>query len=130
MNVYTPYEYHSNDDVYLERLAFINAFIEENEYTSVYIMGDFNAAISDGKSLFGQHLIQFCNDNKLILSSRVLLPAASFTVRLGIQLLAWTISYVQLTLMTVWRKLRSYMGWQQQTLCLSLLCLRWRIYLS
>ena len=42
-------------------------------------MGNMNADISDAKSLFGRHLTQYCHDNKLILSSRVLLPASSFT---------------------------------------------------
>ena len=42
-------------------------------------MGDLNADISDEKSLFGRHLIQFCHDNKLILTSSVLLPATTFT---------------------------------------------------
>ena len=79
INVYTPYESHNNEDLYLERLAFLNAFIEETEYSSIYLMGDLNADISDEKSLFGRHLTQFCHDNKLILTSSVLLPATTFT---------------------------------------------------
>lgn len=38
-----------------------------------------NADISDRKSLFGQYLMEFCHDNKLILSGEVLLPADSDT---------------------------------------------------
>lgn len=38
-----------------------------------------NADITDSKSLFANHLNQFCEDNGLILSSKDLLPANSFT---------------------------------------------------
>ena len=66
INVYTPYESHNNEDLYLERLAFLNAFIEETEYSSIYLMGDLNADISDEKSLFGRHLTQFGHDKKVV----------------------------------------------------------------
>lgn len=42
-------------------------------------MGDLNADISDDKSLFGQHSIQFCKDSKLVLSSKNILPVDSYT---------------------------------------------------
>ena len=42
-------------------------------------MGDMNADISDRKSVFGKYLIEFCHDNKLLLTSKVLLPTDSFT---------------------------------------------------
>ncbi|CAJ1050753.1 uncharacterized protein LOC114150994 [Xyrichtys novacula] len=42
-------------------------------------MGDLNADISDDKSLFGWHLMQFCHDSKLVLSSKKFLPVDSFT---------------------------------------------------
>lgn len=79
LNVYTPYECHDNEAEYMQRLAFIGSFIEESECTCIYVMGDFNADISDVKSMFGQSLIHFCQDNKLNLSSRVLLPSDSYT---------------------------------------------------
>ncbi len=41
-------------------------------------MGDFNADMSDSSSLFAKHLQQICNDSKLILSSKALLPDTSF----------------------------------------------------
>lgn len=42
---------------------------------SIYVVGDFNADLSDGSSrLFANHLIYFCEDAYLILSSEVLLP--------------------------------------------------------
>lgn len=62
VNIYTPHEC-SN------KLAFIGAFIEEDECTSMYVMDDFNTDISDRKSLLGGLLVEFCNDNKLLLTS-------------------------------------------------------------
>lgn len=47
--------------------------------TCFFIVGDMNADISDSSSLFGNHLLQFCSDNGLILSSKVHLPANSYT---------------------------------------------------
>ena len=79
LNVYTPYECHKNEDEYLNKLAFIGSYIRESEYTSIFVLGDLNADISDTNSLFGQHLTQFCKDNKVILSSKELLPADSYT---------------------------------------------------
>lgn len=79
LNIYTPFECHDNEAVYLQRLAFIGSFIEESKCTCIYVMGDFNADISDVKSIFGQHLIQFCEDNKLNVSSKVFLPSDSYT---------------------------------------------------
>ena len=42
-------------------------------------MGDMNADISEEKSLFGQQLIRFCQDSKLALSSKILLPVDRYT---------------------------------------------------
>jgi exonuclease III len=35
LNVYTPYESRENEEEYLNRLAFINAFIQDNNTSSV-----------------------------------------------------------------------------------------------
>jgi len=72
--VYTPYESNQNEDEYLHRLACISYFVKESAHTNIFILGDMNADISDNNYLFGQHLMQFCQDNKLVLSSKVLLP--------------------------------------------------------
>ena len=79
LNVYTPYESLENEDEYLNRLAFINSFISENHTTSVHVVGDLNADISDKRSLFAKLLLQFCDDNNFFLSTQMLLPADSFT---------------------------------------------------
>lgn len=53
LNVYTPCEFHSREDEFLQNLAFISLFLEENEFTCIYVMRDINADISDSKSLLG-----------------------------------------------------------------------------
>lgn len=45
----------------------------------LFIVGDLNADVSDNHSIFTKHLIQFCHNNGLILSSKVLLSDSSYT---------------------------------------------------
>ena len=48
--------------------------------TCFVITGDWNANLREGgNSLFAKHMVQLCDDNGFILSSKVLLPADSFT---------------------------------------------------
>ena len=63
----------------MERLGFVNYFIHKNQCTSVYVIGDMNADLSDGQSLFAKHMLQFCDDNKLKISNQLLLPADSYS---------------------------------------------------
>lgn len=79
LNVYMPYESYKLEDEFLNKLAFIEAFIEDNSSTCVFVIGDFNADLSDNSSLFGNHLVHFCEENNLIVSSRIFLPNTSFT---------------------------------------------------
>ena len=79
LNMYTPYESRQNEVEYVNRLAFISSFISEHQGTSVCVVGDMNADISDKHSYFHKHMVRFCNDANLILSSKELLPADSFT---------------------------------------------------
>lgn len=68
--VLTLYECHQNEDEYLNRLAFINSFIQK--ILLVYVIGDMNADKSDRNALFANHMARFCQDNNFILSSKVL----------------------------------------------------------
>ena len=81
VNVYMPYDKHdvAQEEEYLTKLAFIGSFIEEHPTTNIFITGDMNADISGGGSRFGKHMTRFCEDNNLVLSSQLLLPADSFT---------------------------------------------------
>ncbi len=55
------------------------SFIQDYPSTCFYIVGDMNTDISDGSSVFAKHLMQFCSDSGLILSSKALLPVNSYT---------------------------------------------------
>lgn len=79
INIYSPYECLENESDYLEKIAFIAAFVSELDTTSVYLVGDWNADISDNNSLFANHLRHFCSDNNFVLSSLHSLPADSYT---------------------------------------------------
>lgn len=54
-------------DEFQNRLGFIHSFIEDNDSTCTYVIGDFNADLSDSSSLFAKHLVHFCEDNNYIL---------------------------------------------------------------
>lgn len=55
------------------------SFIQNNPSTCIYVVGNMNADVTDTNSLFGNHLLQFCSDSGLILSSKVLMLENSFT---------------------------------------------------
>ena len=79
INIYAPYECSDNEPLYLERLAYLSAFIADLDSTCIYLIGDFNANISNGGSNFAKHLNDFCSDHDYIFSSKLLLPHDSYT---------------------------------------------------
>ena len=80
LSVYLPYQCPENEVKYLEKLGFINALTNELDTTCFVINGDWNANLREGgNSLFAKHMVQLCDDNGFTLSSKVLLPADSFT---------------------------------------------------
>lgn len=52
------------------------SFIQDNATTCFFIVGDMNAVVSGGSSLFANHLIKFWSDNGLVLLSKE--PAKSY----------------------------------------------------
>ena len=97
LNVYTPYECSQNEDEYMNRLAFISAFIKESVCTSIFILGDMNADISDNNSLYGQQLIRFVRIASCFFPAKYYCQqtAIHISVRHGIQHLGWITVYVQ-----------------------------------
>ena len=79
LNVYFPYEKSENESDFLNALGSILTTVEELDTTSVFVIGDMNADISDARSMFGNHLQNFCSENGFILSSKFFLPVDSFT---------------------------------------------------
>ena len=79
LNIYTPYESNDHVDEFVSRLPFVQSFIEYNDSSCVYVLGDYNADLSDNKSLFAKHMLRFASDTNLVISSKVLLPDSSYT---------------------------------------------------
>ena len=67
------------EDHYLSCLGSLHSIIEDIPTTSMFIVGDWNADILRRENSFGPHLELFCDDQKLFLSSKCLLPPDSFT---------------------------------------------------
>ena len=79
INVYTPCDSYANENEYLNRLAHISTIVDELDTTCVYVVGDYNADMSDNRSLFANHMANFCQENGFVLSSVQMLPLDSFT---------------------------------------------------
>lgn len=69
LNIYTSYECPQNEDIYMDRLVFLNSLICKNQSKSVCVVGDMNADLYEPQSLFAKYILQFCKDNNLMLSS-------------------------------------------------------------
>ena len=65
-------ECYQNEAEYFNRLAFVGYVAQDNASTCILVVGDMNADISD-------HLMHFCTNTGLILSSKVLLLNNSYT---------------------------------------------------
>ena len=75
-----PYQITENEDKYLENLGYISACIDEAPCTNFAIIGDWNANLgSTGTNMFKRHMIEFCDNNGLSISSMLLLPNNSYT---------------------------------------------------
>ena len=80
LNVYMPVENSDNEDEFLYRLGYLSSKIDELDTSSFCVLGDFNANISKTPtSLFANHLTEYCSNNNLLMSSKIKLPADSFT---------------------------------------------------
>ena len=81
LNVYLPCDNVANVELYLERMGVILSIIQECDTTSVLIVGDFNSDILDtcNDSVLGPLLIDFCNENNLLLADKLSLPPDTYT---------------------------------------------------
>ena len=77
--IYMPYEKRDHEELYLQNLGILCAFIDDLNCTSVQIIGDWNADSTNDKSLFGALVKDFCNENDFIISDSVILPPRSFS---------------------------------------------------
>ena len=75
-----PYQCRENEDTYLEDLGVLSALLEELDHTSFVVMGDWNANLKNpASSLFAKHMLDFCCDHNLRVSTHQLLPSESYT---------------------------------------------------
>ena len=79
-DIYMPYQSVENEDIYFEKLGYINTFIDEIQCTNYAVIGDWNANLGNsGTNIFKDHMIDFCRENELSISSHLLLPNDSYT---------------------------------------------------
>ena len=70
VNLYLPYDNGTNLDEYQMYLNKVDSMLSSNPYSCA--LGDYNANIRSDSSRFGQKLTQFCVDDSLIISDKVL----------------------------------------------------------
>ena len=79
-NVYMPYQCSDNESSYLEKLGVIKAITNELDNTCNVITGDWNEKLRDiDTSMFIGHMLNFCSENNLKISSCDYLPINSYT---------------------------------------------------
>ena len=79
-NIYLPYQCNENEEEYVNCLSGIRTFIEDLDNTNFLIIGDWNANLGNsGTTLFKPLMLDFCNDNQLVVSSKHFLPDSTYT---------------------------------------------------
>ena len=80
LNVYLPYQCRENEDIYMENLGILKSLLDDIQCTNIAIIGDFNANLGiTGTRLFTNYMLEFCEENSLLISSKLLLPYNSYT---------------------------------------------------
>ena len=80
INVYLPYQCDNNRDRYLQCLEAIRNIIDEGTSSSYIIVGDWNSNLQVGqRSLFTQHMLDFCDNNNLLIVDTETCPQDSYT---------------------------------------------------
>ena len=70
LNVYMPYDDRShgeNYECFLSHLGLIHSLIQDSDTSCAFVIGDWNANISNN-SIFGNELLSFCSDFNYVLS--------------------------------------------------------------
>ena len=75
LNIYMPFQCIQNREQYIDNLWNIYSFIDSINTTNFMIIGDWNANLGqNGNSLFGPIMMDFCEENVLVVSTKELLP--------------------------------------------------------
>lgn len=77
VNVYLPYDKKDNMEQYIYYLSLINSIVTDYKSPLVYIIGDYNADLSQHQGpvvhRFGKELLRFCDDECLVIADKKLL---------------------------------------------------------
>ena len=80
LNIYMPYQCIQNKEQYIDNLWNIYSFIDSINTTNFMIIGDWNANLGQsGNSLFGSTMVDFCEENNLVITTKELLPNNSYS---------------------------------------------------
>ena len=80
LNIYMPYQCIQNKEQYIDNLWNIYSFIDSINTTNFMIIGDWNANLGQsGNSLFGSTMVDFCEENNLVITTKELLPSNSYS---------------------------------------------------
>ena len=80
LNVYLVYQCRENEDLYMESLGILKYLLDNIQYTNIVIVDDFNANLGiSGNKLSTNYMLDFCEENRLLISSKLLLPNNSYT---------------------------------------------------
>ena len=80
LNIYMPYQCIQNKEQYIDNLWNIYSFIDSINTTNFMIIGDWNANLGQsGNSIFEPTMVDFCEENNLVISTKELLPSNSYS---------------------------------------------------
>ena len=75
-----PYQCIQNNEQYIDNLWNIYSFIDSINTTNIMIIGDWNANLGQsGNSIFEPTMVDFCEENNLVISTKELLPSNSYS---------------------------------------------------
>ena len=75
-----PYQCIQNKEQYIDNLWNIYSFIDSINTTNFMIIGDWNANLGQcGNSIFKPTMVDFCEENNLVISTKELLPSNSYS---------------------------------------------------
>ena len=78
--IYLPHQCPSNEEQYIEKLGILTSVVEELETSCFAIVGDWNADLRNpDRSLFASHMLDFCEESDLLISSCSFLPRDSYS---------------------------------------------------
>ena len=78
-NVYMPFQCNANEEKFLEKLGIIFSIVNDLDSPNVFVLGDFNAHLGGVPSRFGDFLLNSCDENDFIVSSKLFSPETSYT---------------------------------------------------